>query len=150
MHLSYSKIRTYLESPRKFKFIYIDRIPQKPKLYFRFSYIIHHTLQIYDFYQKTGLNELLMCYEDVFRSSNEKSERLYQEGREILINFYHAFPDIISYKVEERFKVKLGPHILCDKIDRVDKINESYELIDYKTSKSIPIQELKGNLQLNF
>ena len=107
MQLSYSKIKTYLECPLKFKFIYIDRIPQKPKPYFRFSHIIHATLSRYHFYQKKTLDELLTFYNEVFKSSREKSERLYQEGKKILINFYHDFQDTFPYRVEEKFKEEL-------------------------------------------
>jgi len=149
MHLSYSKIKAYLECPLKFKFIYIDRIPQKPKPYFKFSHIIHTTLSRYHFYQKKSLDELLTFYNEAFKSSSEKSERLYQEGKQILINFFRDFQDASVYRVEEKFKVRLGPYILSGKIDRVDKVNGGYELIDYKISKSIPSQkEVKDSLQL--
>jgi len=149
MHLSYSKIKTYLSCPLKFKFTYIDRIPQKPKPYFRFSHIIHSSLNRYHFYQGKNLEDLLTFYNEAFRSSREKSERLYQEGKEILINFYHDFRDSIPYRVEEKFKVKIGSHILSGKIDRVDKVNGGYELIDYKVAKNIPSQEeIRENLQL--
>jgi len=148
VHLSYSKIKTYLECPLKFKFCYIDKIPQKPKPYFRFSHIIHATLTRYHFYQRKNLEDLLTFYHETFRSSKEKSERLYREGKKILINFYQDF-QATPYRVEEKFKVKIGPHLLSGKIDRVDKVNGGYELIDYKVAKNILSQEeIQDNLQL--
>jgi len=139
----------YLECPLKFKLIYIDRIPQKPKPYFKLSNIIHSSLHYYYFYRFKGLDGLLRCYSDVFKSSGEKSDKIYQEGKGILINFYNDFQDILPYRVENKFKVRLGPYILSGKIDRVDKVGKGFELIDYKLLKNIPSQEeIKENLQL--
>lgn len=142
MHLSYSKIKTYLSCPLKFKFTYIDRIPQKPKPYFKFSRVIHYTLHIYHFYQKYGsLDGLLRCYDESWKASNLKSDRLYEEGKSILINFFHEFGKVAPYRGEEKFKVNLGPHILSGKIDRVDRENGRFKIIDYKMGKNISEKE---------
>lgn len=142
MHLSYSKIKTYLDCPLKFKLTYIDRSPQRPKPYFKFSRVIHHSLHVYHFYgSSSSLDSLLRCYDKTWRASGLKSERLYQEGRSILVNFFSEFEGLTPWRVEEKFRVGLGRHILSGKIDRVDKENGRFRIIDYKMGKNIPSQE---------
>lgn len=43
--LSYSSVRTYLECPLRWKFLYIDRIPEAPRGYFSFGRTIHSVLE---------------------------------------------------------------------------------------------------------
>jgi putative RecB family exonuclease len=43
--LSYSSFRTYLECPLRWKFLYIDRIPETPRGYFTFGRVIHSVLE---------------------------------------------------------------------------------------------------------
>jgi putative RecB family exonuclease len=43
--LSYSSYRTYLECPLRWKFLYIDRIPETPRGYFTFGRVVHSVLE---------------------------------------------------------------------------------------------------------
>lgn len=43
--LSYSSFRTYLECPLRWKFLYVDRIPETPRGYFTFGRVIHSVLE---------------------------------------------------------------------------------------------------------
>jgi putative RecB family exonuclease len=43
--LSYSAVRTYLECPQRYKFLYIDEIPEAPRGYFSFGRSIHSVLE---------------------------------------------------------------------------------------------------------
>jgi putative RecB family exonuclease len=43
--LSYSSYHTYLECPLRWKFLYIDRIPETPRGYFTFGRVIHGVLE---------------------------------------------------------------------------------------------------------
>ena len=43
--LSYSSYRTYLECPLRWKFLYIDRLPETPRGYFSFGRVIHSVLE---------------------------------------------------------------------------------------------------------
>lgn len=43
--LSYSSVRTYLECPLRWKFLYIDRRPEAPKGYFSFGRTVHSVLE---------------------------------------------------------------------------------------------------------
>ncbi|MCI4331167.1 MAG: PD-(D/E)XK nuclease family protein [Thermoplasmata archaeon] len=43
--LSYSSVRTYLECPLRWKFLYVDKIPEAPRGYFSFGRTIHSVLE---------------------------------------------------------------------------------------------------------
>lgn len=43
--LSYSSYRTYLECPLRWKFLYVDRLPETPRGYFTFGRVIHSVLE---------------------------------------------------------------------------------------------------------
>ena len=43
--LSFSSYRTYLECPLKWKFLYIDRLPEVPRGYFTFGRVVHSVLE---------------------------------------------------------------------------------------------------------
>ncbi len=43
--LSYSSISTYLECPLRWKFLYVDRLPEVPKGYFTFGRTVHAVLE---------------------------------------------------------------------------------------------------------
>ena len=43
--LSYSSYRTYQECPLRWKFLYIDRLPEAPRGYFSFGRVIHSVLE---------------------------------------------------------------------------------------------------------
>ena len=43
--LSYSSYRTYLECPLRWKYLYIDRLPETPRGYFTFGRVVHAVLE---------------------------------------------------------------------------------------------------------
>ena len=43
--LSYSSYRTYLECPLRWKYLYVDRLPETPRGYFTFGRVIHSVLE---------------------------------------------------------------------------------------------------------
>ena len=43
--LSYSSLRTYLECPLRWKFLYVDKLPEAPRSYFSFGRTIHSVLE---------------------------------------------------------------------------------------------------------
>ncbi len=43
--LSYSSVRTYLECPLRWKFLYLDNLPEAPRPYFSFGRTIHSVLE---------------------------------------------------------------------------------------------------------
>ncbi len=43
--LSYSSYRTYLECPQRWKFLYVDKLPETPRGYFTFGRVVHSVLE---------------------------------------------------------------------------------------------------------
>jgi putative RecB family exonuclease len=43
--LSYSSYRTYLECPRRWKYLYVDKLPETPRSYFTFGRVVHSVLE---------------------------------------------------------------------------------------------------------
>ncbi len=43
--LSYSSFRTYLECPLRWKYLYVDRLPETPRSYFTFGRVVHSVLE---------------------------------------------------------------------------------------------------------
>jgi putative RecB family exonuclease len=43
--LSYSSVRTYLECPLRWKYLYVDRLPEAPRGYFSFGRTVHAVLE---------------------------------------------------------------------------------------------------------
>ena len=77
---------------------------------------------------------------------------MFQEGKSMLITFFKKFHDknmeIIA--LEKPFRVKTAKDvILSGKMDRVDKVGNKIEIIDYKTGKTPDEKKLKKDLQLS-
>ncbi len=43
--LSYSSYRTYLECPQRWKYLYVDKLPETPRGYFTFGRVVHSVLE---------------------------------------------------------------------------------------------------------
>lgn len=173
MRISHSLLETYKQCPYKYKLLVIDKL-QEPKnqdaVFGSFIHLILHWF--YNNHPKfMSLEELLAYYEqkwdelryiDFFTKKETKlDDRYFQDGKLILTNFYNTnkpngFCDYAVLDLEKRFEVVLQDkknelHILSGIIDRIDKIDDKgYELIDYKTNKSLPsLAEVTRNPQLN-
>lgn len=142
MKLSFSKIRTYIECPLKYYFLYELKLKEKPKPYKSFGKSLHltlskfHTLPKYPSFEK--LKEIYENYwiKDGFKDSEEE-RREFLRGLELLKKYYYKniFNYEIAFKVEKEVKFNLNEFEIHGFVDRIDKINDDYELIEYKTGK---------------
>lgn len=178
MRTSYSAIETYLQCPQKYKFQEIDRIRVPKSREAIFGTLIHGTLKF--MFEKNPLfptlDEVVGHFRDhwpqhetfLANSSHDPLKRpwsedeekiIFEQGVRMLKRFYekNAPWNFHIIDLESRFEVVLtdektgNTHILAGIIDRIDKTPEgSYEIIDYKTSKKMPSQDmLDKNLQLS-
>ena len=178
MRTSYSAIDTYLQCPQKYKFQQIDKIKTPKSREAIFGTLIHQTLKF--MFQRDPLfptlDEVVAYFREhwpsreVFEAESkndprkrgwtEEEEKAYfEEGVRMLKKFYekNAPWNYSVVDLESRFEVTLTDektgetHILAGIIDRIDKLpDETYEIIDYKTSKRMPSQDaLNKNLQLS-
>jgi putative RecB family exonuclease len=149
MRISYSALNSYQICPLKYKFQYIDKIRTPKSKEAVFGTLIHSTLnfihtpailapsmeQALDHFSKNWNG-------DVFE--NELEERAaFSQGVEIIRRYYND-NDISRVNIvalESPFQIKLGDHVVSGIIDRIDRTEDGYEIIDYKTAKKMPSQE---------
>ena len=156
--LSHSSMSMYLECPQKFKFRYIDKLPEQPKWFFSFGQSVHAALEfLYSIpaLPPPTLAQLLEHYKknwkkDGYKNAEQEREHL-AEGEKILTDFYKLhikdfrLPLFAEYKFE--FEVEGVPLLgFVDRIDRLD--NGNLSVIDYKTGKAIKQERLHEDRQL--
>lgn len=173
MRTSYSALETFKICPLKYKYSQIDKIKEPKRIESVFGTLVHSTLkfmferkplyptedEVINFFAEKWA-EKIPAIEYADPAKKESVEKLYfAEGVKMLKNFYKKNPpwNFNVIEMEGRFSLPLldetsgETHTLAGVIDRIDKDPESeiYEIIDYKTGKTMPSKEsLDQNLQL--
>lgn len=158
MRISYSALNTYKTCPFKYKLQNIDRIKEPKSKEAVFGTLIHSTL---NFVHKPGIlsptMEQAMEHFSVNWNGgvfeNEMEERAaFSQGVD-MIRRYYANNDVSKANIvalESHFQIALGDHVISGIIDRIDRTDDGYEIIDYKTARKMPSQEMIDNdLQLS-
>lgn len=158
MRISYSALNTYKTCPFKYKLQNINKIREPKSKEAAFGTLIHSTL---NFVHTPGILsptlEQTMEYfstnwnSNVFESETEE-RAAFSQGVEMIRRYYND-NDISKTNIvalESHFQIPLENHIISGIIDRIDRTDEGFEIIDYKTSKKMPSQEMIDNdLQLS-
>ena len=164
MRISYSALETFGQCPQKYKFEYIDRIRVPKGKEAVFGTAIHGALKFLfsrDPLYPT-LEETLAHFRKTLIESpafpDEEKPRFVASGEKMLTDFYKRNPPwkFNTLDLESRFEVTIQDplsgesHDLVGNIDRIDKLeDDSYEIIDYKTSRRLPSQDsVDANTQL--
>ncbi len=156
--LSHSSISLYQECPQKYKFKYVDKIPEKPRHFFSFGQSVHLALEY--FYgvkvpEPPALADLLKNYKEIWVSAGYKDkfqeEEYFAEGRRILTEFHakHAKDYHVPFSVEYAFNFEVDGVPVTGRIDRVDKLPDGkLSVLDYKTGKKLATGRLEIDAQL--
>jgi RecB family exonuclease len=157
--LSASDIETYRSCPLRYKFARVLRIPAAQTLHQRFGIAVHQVLERYHSEGGQTLAELLRLLDAGLRrggfGERERERRLREKARVALTRYHERLREDDAQPVwfERPFAFTLGPHHLRGRVDRVDRVgegeNETYELIDYKTSRPKTPAQLKDDVQLS-
>lgn len=157
-YISYSQIATYQACPLQYKYRYLLHIPEKAKASLSFGQTIHRVL--YDFHRfeqkgkRLGLDELNFLYKQHFISegygSREHRKLRFKEGKKILQKYFKVYPQNFQQPLflEKSFRLKINGVPLFGKIDRIDKVGDTFELIDYKTGSPKDQKAVDQDIQL--
>lgn len=159
---SISKLATFENCPKMYKFKYIDGIAEPfQTIEAHFGKIIHNTLRyLYSSPYRLSLIELIdffnKTWEENWDSSiriirNDENEYEYKEsGKELLIKYYPEYrkDNFHTIKLEHKFKfLLLNKYHFTGIIDRLAKDNKDiFHVIDYKTSRSMHYLSRRFNL----
>ena len=158
---SHSRLESFKTCPLKYKFNYIDKIKREEEGIEAFSGSRFHKVmeKIYKElrFRKYSLGELLDFYEDdwdknyhdkIVIADKERKAKDYKEiGKKFIEEYYRRYDPFNQGKVlgiERLVFINLddqGEYKLRGYIDRIDWVKDgTYEIHDYKTSKSLPEQ----------
>jgi RecB family exonuclease len=156
--LSHSSLSMYQECPQKYKFKYIDALPEKPRHFFSFGQSVHLALEF--FYGVKALpaptlKEVLGHYKEQWVSRGYKDQaqeqKYFEDGKVILSEFHKKHIDSyhIPFFVEYSFNISVDGVPVTGKIDRVDKLPDGrLAVLDYKTGKALAAGRERSDAQL--
>jgi RecB family exonuclease len=148
MELSNTRVETYLDCPQRYKFRYLDRIHEEPRVELEFGKLIHEVLQFLHHPKNTSqptVDDLNSRYEKGWANLPELEGLQHYKplGLTMLRNYHSAHLPLKEkiLAVEQRFRLPLDDHALVGAMDRVGQDEDGNILItDYKTSKTLPTQ----------
>ncbi len=156
--LSHSSISLYNECPQKYKFKYIDKIPEKPRHFFSFGQSVHLALEFFYGVKEPvppPLADLLKNYKEVWVSAGYKDPgqemEYFAEGKRILQEFHlkHSKDFHVPFFVEYAFTFEVEGVPVTGRVDRVDKLPDGrLSVLDYKTGKKLATGRLEIDAQL--
>lgn len=153
--LNYTKVKSYLDCPRLYKYCYIDKkfTPHTP--FSALGISVHRSLNRY---HSTGgdLSDLILYYDEGWHNRGfetpQQSMEFYNLGRKILENYWRAGLAADRGEIvftEKDFEFEFEKWRIRGTMDRVDRARDGYELIDYKMGfENKTEDELKKDLQL--
>lgn len=157
-----TRILTYLACPRKYRFVYVDRLGaryRQPRPYFSFGSSLHRTLEA--FHQAGGtetqsVEDLLEQYRDCWTGAGYKSQeeetRHYEAGRQMLSQYWDsgAQEEVETLWTERMLRKDMGHYILTGRIDRLDRHGDgTLEVVDYKSGRlSVSEEDISGDLAI--
>lgn len=158
-YLSYSQLETFNLCPLKYKYRYIVKLPSPPSAAASFGQTLHEIMRA--FYQelKSGkkvdkdflISLIAQKWIPLGYSSKIHEEKMKKEAEKMLIGYFEKMfePSSVPLSLEQIFTVKISPNLkLGGKIDRIDKVGEKIEIIDYKTGKVPTQREIDNSLQM--
>jgi DNA helicase-2/ATP-dependent DNA helicase PcrA len=154
--LSASDIDTYRACPLRYKFARVLKVPSEQTLHQRFGIAVHQVLERYHASEHTTVGQMMELFEGCWRrggfGESDQERELHGKARAALVLYHQHLEAHEAEPVwfERGFSFKLGPHHLRGRVDRVDKLPDgNYEMIDYKTGRPRPAEQLKDDVQLS-
>lgn len=152
LRFSYSKMSLYEECPLKYKFKYIDKLPEEPKFYFAFGSAIHKALEFLyavkappfpsveevceEFRREWGLKSYL---QKGYRTQ-QKSDADLEKGLAMLRAYYDHNRSLLKppFLLEYSTDVEVDGLLVRAISDKMEYLGEGRLLVtDYKTGKDV-------------
>lgn len=152
LNFSYSKMSTYQECPLKYKFRYIDKLPEPPKYFFAFGTALHKVMEyLYSSLKPPfpALSDVLAFFKKDWESTSwqekgyesvDKELTGYDEAVNIITAYYNKFCQEFFAPVSTEFRttVDFGDISVVGIVDRIDYLGGGkISIVDYKTGKKI-------------
>ncbi len=164
--MSYSSLDTYQSCPLKYKFQEIDKIKVPKSKEAVFGSIMHdtmkfiHTPGILSPTLEQAMEHFGNSWNPAVFDSEDEERAAFSQGVKIIQDYYKQNnpADFNIVNPESRFQIEIGEdnppaggkHIVSGIIDRIDRIDGGFEIIDYKTTRKMPTQEkVENDLQLS-
>ena len=157
MRISYSALDTYQTCPLKYKYQNIDHIKTPKSKEAVFGSTLHevmkfvHTPGILSPTLDQAMEHFSNAWNPAVFDSEDEERAAFSQGVKIIQDYYKKNnpADFNIVNLESLFQIEIGPenyrHIISGIIDRIDKTEDGYEIIDYKTTKKMPDQEKVDN-----
>lgn len=162
MRISYSSLDTYQSCPLKYKFQEIDKIRTPKSKEAVFGSVIHgtmkfiHTPGIISPTLEQALEHFSNAWNPAVFDSEQEERAAFTQGVKIIQDYYKRNnpADYNIVNLESRFAIEIGQgddkHVVSGIIDRIDRTEDGFEIIDYKTGKKMPTQkDVEENVQLS-
>ena len=157
MRISYSALDTYQSCPLKYKFQEIDKIKTPKSKEAVFGSTIHdamkfiHTPGIIFPTLDQAMEHFANAWNPAVFDNPDEERAAFSQGINILQDYYKKNnpADFNIVDLESRFQIDLpdgeSAHVISGIIDRIDKTEDGFEIIDYKTTRKMPSQEKVDN-----
>lgn len=162
MRISYSSLNTYETCPLKYKFSAIDKLKTPKSKEAVFGSVVHDTMKfihapgILSPTLEQALEHFTNNWNPAVFDSEMEERSAFTQGVKMIEDYYKKNnpADFNVMNLESSFQIEIGDednkHIVSGIIDRIDRTEEGYEIIDYKTAKKMPTQErVENDVQLS-
>ena len=149
MYLSYSKLSTFNDCPKKYKLQYIDKVEETSKSEIASTGILYHKV-LAELEEGLDEKQIRKIAESILMKENISYEKI-KEIEDVIINWYDPFDFKNVFGKEMKIEFNLLNHTFIGYIDRLDKFDDkSYEIIDYKSGNyDYSDSDLKNSLQFD-
>ncbi len=141
-----SKLKTYEDCPNKYYYQYVLEIPGEVKVFFELGTIVHEVMEKISMKLKEegnvteehALNILNGLWKPSVYESKEKEKQDRAEAEKMIKDFlsHQAKKEGQIIDIEKWIDIDLDGRKIRGRIDRIDDMGKTVEVIDYKTSKT--------------